>query len=163
VTSRATHDLDEVEVTADKDTKAVLVEVGEVVLSLTSGEAKRFSRNLDFQSQEVEDFDFPAAYPDWRAPQEVVLGDFVETVVHRHRGRVYKVHPGFPAGPGCPEDDGWLAGQQPVPLTDRKYERWVSILVHNGGSVVVPSSLVHRVKPFEFANDYANQYFRKES
>lgn len=101
-------------------------------------------------------------HADWRAPQDIVLGDFVETDVHHHRGRVYQVHPGWPAGLGCPESDGWMAGQQPESLLPYKQERWISILVHNGGSVVVPSVLAHRVEPFDFVNNYANQYFRKE-
>lgn len=110
----------------------------------------------------VESVGTPVKYADWRAPQEIVLGDYVETDTHGHRGRVHKVHPGYPAGFGCPEDDQWLAGQQPHPLTAYKKERWVSILVHGGGSVVVPSAFAHRVDPFPFENDYANQYFRQE-
>lgn len=102
-------------------------------------------------------------YADWRAPQDIVLGDYVETDTHGHRGRVHQVHPGYPAGSGCPESDAWLAGQQPEPLTIYKNERWISVLVHGGGSIAVPSALAHRVEPFNFVNDYANQYFRKES
>lgn len=102
------------------------------------------------------------SYPDWKAPQDIVLGDFVETNAHGHCGRVYKVHPSWPADHGCPESDAWMAGQQPESMTPYRYERWISVLVHNGGSVVVPSALAHRVDPFPFDNDYANQYFRQE-
>lgn len=98
--------------------------------------------------------------PWWQAPQDIVLGDYVETDTHKHRGRVYKIHPGWPAGSGCPESDEWLAGQQPEPLTAYKNDRWISVLVHEGGAVTVPASLAHRVEPFDFENGYAKQYFR---
>lgn len=104
----------------------------------------------------------PVKYADWEAPQAIVLGDYVITDHHGHRGRVYKVHPGYPAGFGCPEDDQWLRGQS-IPVWEYKSERWLSILVHEGGAVVAPAALCKRVDPFPFENRYANQYFRKET
>ena len=103
----------------------------------------------------------PVEYPDWQAPQEIVLGDYVRTDHHGHRGRVYKVHPSYPAGFGCPEDEQWLRGQA-IPVYQYKNDRWVSILVHRGGAVVAPSALCTRIDPFPFENRYANQYFRAE-
>lgn len=88
---------------------------------------------------------------------DIVLGDFVETTTHKYRGRVTDVHH------WCPESDAWLAGQQPEPLTHRKMDRWISVLVHDGGSVVVPDDLARRIEPFEFRNPWASFYFREVS
>jgi hypothetical protein len=92
-------------------------------------------------------------WPAWDAEQEIVLGDWVRSV--------YKVHPGFPGGFGCPENNRWLRGQS-IPVMHYKYRRWVSILVHEGGSVVVPSELCKRLDdhPARLDNRYTNQYFR---
>lgn len=145
-----------------RDLEVTCTDCGEVICDAededTLGLLARVAEDHD--CSENPNFGFPETYPDWRVPQEIVLGDYVETNVHGHRGRVFQVHPGYPAGLGCPESDAWLAGQQPTPLTEYKYARWVSILVHKGGSVVVPSDLAHRVEPFDFESDYANQYFR---
>ena len=105
-------------------------------------------------------------YPDWEAPQDIVLGDYVRTQHYGYRGRVYKVHPGYPAGFGCPEDEQWLRGQA-IPVMQYKNERWLSILVHEdghggGGSVVAPAALCERIDPFPFKHRYANQYFRAD-
>lgn len=105
----------------------------------------------------------PKDWPDWQAPQDVALGDWVRTKPYGYLGRVFKVHPGYPAGQGCPQDDEWLDGQS-HPVKEFKYARWVSILVHGEGSVVFPDALVERISdhPATLDNRYANQYFRQE-
>lgn len=83
------------------------------------------------------------------------LGDYVQTADGR-RGRIYDAH--F----ACPEDDAWLAGQLllgPDPTVWKRC-RWVSILVHESGAVVVPEQFVTVVEPFEFDNRSSKMYFR---
>lgn len=88
-------------------------------------------------------------------PSTIVLGDYVETDNHGHRGRVTQVHH------WCPESAAWLAGQTiPVPR-DLRDRRWISVLCEPAGAVVVPMSLAKVVDPFPFTNPYADTYFRE--
>lgn len=73
-------------------------------------------------------------------------------------GRVTEVH-----AYGCPESDAWLRGQRllgddPARFADA---RWISVLVHGGGAVVLPDlpAYVERVEPFTLDNLYAVDYF----
>lgn len=89
------------------------------------------------------------------------LGDYVETIPFGYRGRVTKVHH------WCPESDGWLAGQTglgPDPMQFKK-NRWISILVHGGGSVVFPDDpeFIMHVEPFDLDNLWADEYFRENA
>lgn len=83
------------------------------------------------------------------------LGDHVTTRVYDHKGRVYKIHD------ECPEGPAWLMGQASPAMREFADGPWVSILVHEGGSVVMPIPLVDVVQPFPFQNPYASKYFRE--
>ena len=84
------------------------------------------------------------------------LGSYVKTRRYGQLGRVYQVHT------GCPEDREWrdlqtFADDDPDPGFEMG--RWLSILVHNGGSVVVPDWDVVEVVPFELDNTWGNYHF----
>lgn len=89
-------------------------------------------------------------------PNPCYLGDFVE---HIHepslKGRISNVHY------SCPENNTWLRSQTllgPDPM-QYKDDRWVSILVHEGGSIAVPDRFVRVVDPFPIRNDSIGMYF----
>ena len=81
----------------------------------------------------------------------VVLGAYVSTP-HGHTGRVYQVH--F----GCPESQEWQE-LQVVDVANEPTKRWVSVLVHDGGAVTFPETLVELTEPFVLANASAILYF----
>lgn len=81
------------------------------------------------------------------------LGDYVRTN-YGQTGRVTEVHH------WCPQDAAWLMGQADARMRDHRDSPWVSVLVHNGGSVVVPGALCEQVEPFDLVNDFAVVYFR---
>lgn len=81
----------------------------------------------------------------------ISLGDFVSDAHYRRRGRVTAVHH------GCPEDAGWLDGQErPAPADGR----WLSVLVDGGGSVAVHESALTREEPFPLDNLWADFYWK---
>lgn len=82
-----------------------------------------------------------------------VLGDYVETSTYGYRGRVTDMHH------RCPQGEAWLVGQRDQSVREHVEEPWVSILVHNGGAVVVPRATTRVVAPFPFVNDFAKFYF----
>ena len=87
------------------------------------------------------------------------MGDYVQDHLGR-KGRVYAVH--F----SCPENKSWLALQRHLPGSDPEAwrdARWVSVLVHNSGSVVLPEQMLTIIEPFSFANASAGFYFRPEN
>ena len=78
------------------------------------------------------------------APQ-VRLGSYVRTSRHGYTGRVYEIHD------HCPESAEWIRGQE-IPLEGEYAEglgTWYSILVHDGGAVVVPADSVELIDPIE--------------
>lgn len=85
------------------------------------------------------------------------LGDFVSTNGGLYTGRVHKVHL------ACPESNAWLAGQQLLGDNPMQYRlgRWVSVLVHGGGAVVVPDldEFVQTIGSFVLENKWADIYF----
>jgi hypothetical protein len=96
----------------------------------------------------------------WHDENPAYLGDFVRTTHGTNMtGRVYDVHY------QCPESDFWLRGQKFLgdDPTVWKECRWVSILVHTGGAIVVPDQLVEVVEPFDLDNNNHGMYFRTES
>lgn len=85
------------------------------------------------------------------------VGDFVQTPFVR--GRVYAVHH------RCPEGAAWRS-MQDADLTPQEKDgegRWVSVLVHDGGSVVVPDRLVSVIPPVPMTNLWTTFYFRPEA
>lgn len=91
-------------------------------------------------------------------PELPKLGDHVETTgTHKYRGRVTQIHH------FCPESDAWLACQTDTSVRTRKDDPWASILVHQGGAVVIPFEYVKVVEPFDFDNEYGLFYFRDMS
>lgn len=87
----------------------------------------------------------------------VRLGDFVTTKRHDHLGRVYMIHHSFK---DTRESMDWFHGLVPALEESTLTERWISILAHGGGAVLVPESDVVLASPFEFDNPWANTYFR---
>ena len=85
------------------------------------------------------------------------LGDYVETTAHGHRGRVTSIDEIF-ADTGS--TNFWFRQQKPAYDKADKLQRWISILVHGGGSVCVAESRVKSVEKFDFSNPYAAKYFR---
>lgn len=85
------------------------------------------------------------------------IGDFVEDHLGR-KGRVCAVHN------SCPEKDSWLALQRHLPGEPMAWKeaRWVSILVHNGGGVVLPEQMLTVIPRFELAHNCAGLYFRPQ-
>jgi len=84
------------------------------------------------------------------------VGDYVETTEgYGYRGRITNVHV------SCPEGAAWLMGQKGLGSDPQRFEdcRWVSILVHGGGSVTTPEQFVRVIEPFEFENDWAHFHF----
>jgi hypothetical protein len=84
------------------------------------------------------------------------LGDFVHTINGTdYTGRVYDAHY------SCPENDAWLRGQMHLGDNPMAWAnvRWVSILVHKGGAIVVPDVLVEKVEPFLLDNNSSGFYF----
>jgi len=84
------------------------------------------------------------------------IGDFVETTNGTGlRGRIYDAH--FM----CPEGAAWPMGQQFLGSDPQRFRncRWVSVLVHDGGSVVVPEQFVRVIEPFALNNDHAGLLF----
>lgn len=86
------------------------------------------------------------------------LGDYVIDSDGR-KGRIYDVHV------SCPEGAAWLMGQKLLGANPTRFKdcRWVSILVHGGGSIVVPEQLVTVIEPFEFENDWEKMHFRVDT
>lgn len=88
---------------------------------------------------------------------EARLGDFVTTNKHGHRGRVYMIHHNFGE---TGESMDWFRAQVRALEESMLKERWISILCHEGGAVLVPESEVVLTAPFEFDNPWAGTYFR---
>jgi heat shock protein HspQ len=81
------------------------------------------------------------------------LGDYVADS-YGHQGRITQIDH------RCEEPEEWIAAQsQPVTDAERK-QRWCHVLVHNGGSVVVPESRLTHVDPFPLNNSWESYYFR---
>ena len=89
--------------------------------------------------------------------KHIRLGDYVETTVHGHKGRVSGIA-GIFGDTG--ETNSWLSRQQPAYDKAQKFERWISILCHDRGSVMVAESRVKIIEKFDFSNPYADEYFR---
>lgn len=87
---------------------------------------------------------------------DIRLGDYVETVFHKHRGRVTDISEWCDAG----NTNAWFRAQNPPYDKAQKMERWVTILVHEGGSVCVAESRAAITSKFDFVNPYADKYFR---
>lgn len=91
------------------------------------------------------------------ATQRTPLGAHVKTSPYGYMGRVTRIDR------ACPESDAWLEGQQGLGDDPMQYRdvRWLSILVHGGGSVAVPDlpGFVRQVEPFTLDNLYAADYF----
>ena len=87
---------------------------------------------------------------------DVRLGDYVETSIHKHRGRVTDISEWCDAG----NSNAWFRMQTPPYDKAQKMERWITVLVHGGGSVCVAESRVGIVEKFDFSNPYADKYFR---
>ena len=85
----------------------------------------------------------------------IYLGDYVADDYGR-LGRVYNVYY------SCPQNTDWLTIQL-HPFTDaERKERWMSVLVHDGGAIVTCESRLTRVEPFILFNTSEDFYFRPE-
>jgi len=86
--------------------------------------------------------------------KHIRLTQFVKTKRHGHIGRVMGIANFFGE---TGESNSWFKLQG---LNESaKDERWVSILIHNGGAAQVPESDVEIIESFEFVNPYADRYF----
>jgi hemimethylated DNA binding protein len=85
------------------------------------------------------------------------LGDFVRTKTYNFRGRIYRKHHNAALSQ---EDPGWFNGQE-IPISKEEMnEPWYSILVHEGGAVMVSErDIIEIEEPYEFDNHYVSFYF----
>jgi len=88
---------------------------------------------------------------------DIKLGDYVSIRKSPYKGRVYKKHLYF-ADTG--ESNAWFEKQEPGYDPVVKNYPWVSVLVKNGGAIVVPISAVDEiVEPFDLSNPWESFYF----
>lgn len=83
------------------------------------------------------------------------LGDYVKTNTYGYTGRVYAVHH------GCPEGAAWMEAQM-VPIREEAKTatyRWLSILVQDGGAVVVPEYDAEKIASFTLDNPWTTHYW----
>lgn len=84
----------------------------------------------------------------------VVLGDFVTESNYGRKGRVTAIHT------DCPESQSCIDGQTiPVTKWEQNAERWISILLDDGGSIVVTENKLTVVEPFKMRNNWYAHYF----
>ena len=88
---------------------------------------------------------------------KMLLGDYVETGTHGHKGRVKEIHHTFSE---TGESNAWFDKQIPGYPISTKSGKWYSILCHPRGSVLVPESDVNKIEKFDFENPWADDYFR---
>ena len=88
--------------------------------------------------------------------KKIRLGDYVETEFHGYKGRVTGIAQCFD---DTNETNSWFIRQEPSYDKEAKMERWISILCHNGGAVLVAESRVNQIGKFDFKNPYADEYF----
>ena len=88
----------------------------------------------------------------------VYLGVFVEEGRYGRRGRVVNIDI------QCPEGKEWLKAQR-IPFTkwEIQAERWISVLVDNGGSIITTENHLKIVEPFKLNNNWNVHYFGKNS
>lgn len=81
-------------------------------------------------------------------------GDYVRS---KRYGQVGRVHKFRTLGP---EDAMWVKVQNP-PLTEKeKEERFVGVLIHKSGSILIPESACEPIDPIvDFEHPYADKYF----
>lgn len=96
----------------------------------------------------------------------IVLGAYVRDNGYGRVGRVTDIDFSFgltsQARNSSDGGEAWLAGQF-IPVSDEQRRgRWISILVHGGGSILVPADRVEVVDPFPFVNDMAALYFGED-
>jgi hypothetical protein len=85
------------------------------------------------------------------------LGDYVKTNRHGHTGRICAKHHSFR---DTGENEGWFKMQVPALPESARNQSWYSILVHDGGLVLVPeSNIVEMLEPFELKNVWESYYF----
>lgn len=106
---------------------------------------------------------YPVTVTTDRDGRPIILGSYVRSARHGHIGRVTDIDLSFAftgeAGRHDDDGEGWLAGQT-IPVSEEQRQgRWISILVHNGGAVLVPVDSVEVIEPFPFVNDFAAFYF----
>ena len=84
----------------------------------------------------------------------ITHGDYVTSSRFGHTGRAYKFRL------LTNEDAEWVA-EQSIPLTiENLQERFVSILCHKGGAVLVPESSLTKIDPIEdFEHPYLEHHF----
>ena len=103
------------------------------------------------------DYDMPFTLNNLeKRTKHIRLGDYVETEFHGHKGRVTGIAQYFG---DTNESDVWFTHQEPAYQPEQKMERWISILCHNGGSVMVAESRVKQIGKFAFKNPWAAEYF----
>jgi|DEB0MinimDraft_10_1074344.scaffolds.fasta_scaffold193356_2 hypothetical protein len=84
----------------------------------------------------------------------VALGSFVKDINYGRIGRVVQIHT------KCPESQAWINGQEkPYSKWEQEAERWISVLIHNGGSIVVTENRLKVIKPFKMKNNWYAHYF----
>ena len=87
------------------------------------------------------------------------LGDYVQTERYGYQGRVCAKHHSF-KDTGLTQD--WFDSQQISFRGSSVNESWYSILVRDGGSVLVPEkSITEMLEPFELNNPWESYYFNK--
>jgi hypothetical protein len=91
-------------------------------------------------------------------PVGIQFGEYVTTSRHNYKGRVYSSGILDIADPLVLE---WIEIQN-IPVTEEQTKgTWLSILVHNGGSVVAPLDSITVIDKFDFINRDSEKTFNK--
>lgn len=152
---------------------SIAEEEGDGSIYVTVVDQEDDSHDINVTDLTVDGFPMPAASPATvetktlkeredetldNSVEHTRLGDYVETTVHGHRGRVVGID-GIFADTG--HTNFWFRQQKPAYDKADKLQRWVSILVDGSGSVLVAEDRVKLVEKFDFSNPYADEYFRE--
>jgi len=85
------------------------------------------------------------------------LGDYVSTKRHSYSGRIYAKYHLFSE---TKESQGWFNDQIPQISKTDLIKSWYSILVKNGGAILVPESdIIEKHKPYKLNNMWEDFYF----
>ena len=87
------------------------------------------------------------------------LGQWVRDTRYNHTGRVYSIHHSFDH---TGHTSQWLSCQEVKPSDDDIDGHWYSILVCNGGAILVPESAVlvlTDTDELKLNNEYGSMYF----
>lgn len=127
-----------------------------------------FEEELEYEMEQEEVYEiiweFQKKYKEELASVEsgveAFLGDYVRIINREFVGKVIRKYPYFNAtGAGM----DWLGLQDPALPQSACDDNWYNILVHGGGSIIVPEQYIIEILPTvqHFDNSWESFYFRK--